>query len=183
MTLLDIQHVTRPDDLPPDDLPPDEVPPLETPTGDFNAEFPGSTPEAPYGFKPDGTAYKRRPNGKGGGGKSGQESGKVSTRNEGNARAAASLLARLNLMVVMALHTGNLPKTADAISENNRTFEEMAYNSLVNDPALCRKILGAGAASGKTGLIMAYAFLGVSAVPAIRIEIQERKEARENEQG
>lgn len=169
MTVLDISTVSRPN-TDGTDAPDDATPQVETPTGDYDPRYPGSTEDAPYGYKPDGTPYKRHH----GAGKR-EKTGLPSTRNEGNARAAASLLARLNLMAVMALQTSNLPKTAEAISENNAMFEQMAYQSLVNDPALCRKILGAGAASGKTGLIMAYAFLGISAVPAVRIEIQERK--------
>lgn len=165
---LDIAVVSRPDTG--DDVQ-DEAPTVETTTGDYDSRYPGSTEDAPFGFKPDGTPYKRHHSGHG----KDKKTGISSTRNEANAKAAAALLAHLNLMIVMALHTGNLSKTATAIEEGNAQFQAMAYNSLLQDPALCRKILGAGAASGKTGLIMAYAFLGVSAVPAIRLEIQERK--------
>lgn len=175
MTTLDIQL----GDIPPEEL--DDTPRVETPTGDYDSEFPGSTEEAPYGYKPDGTPYKRRPNGAGKGpGTSGKKSSSV-TRNEGQARAAAALLARMNLILAMALYPANLPKTAEAITDANGQFEEMAYQSLVNDPTLCRKILSAGTTGGKTGLIMAYGFLGLSAVPAIRSEIQERKLANEQD--
>lgn len=176
MTTLDISRVPIPDELP---VPDDETPPVENPTGDFDPSYPGSTSEAPYGFRDDGTPYKRHHGKRGGSPRS--SSGKVSTRNETQARTAAALLAQMNLIVVMALQASNLDKTAASIAESNAMFEQMAFNALATDPALCRKILGAGAVSGKAGLIMAYAVLGVSAVPAIRTEIQERKAALENE--
>jgi hypothetical protein len=49
----------------------------------------------------------------------------------------------------------------------------MARQSLEADPELCRKILSAGATSGKAGLAMAYLILGANTFPAMRKEYRE----------
>jgi hypothetical protein len=100
------------------------------------------------------------------------------------ARSAAGLLARLNSLVAIGVMTAGMPGIARSINENNEQFEAMAYEALLADPALCKKILGAGATSGKAGLIMAYSMLAVSTLPAAKSEIQERRAIREaNEDG
>jgi hypothetical protein len=49
----------------------------------------------------------------------------------------------------------------------------MAREALATDPALCKKILSAGATSGKAGLVMAYVMLGATVVPTMRSEYRE----------
>lgn len=155
------------------DLPKDEPPTLEGEA--YNPEFPGSTADAPYGYKPDGTPYKRRPNG--GGGKKRGSTSKRMPASDTAARSAASLLGRLNLLIGMAIQMNGMPETAATLTLANEQFENMAYEALLADPALCRKILGAGATSGKAGLVMAYATLGISIVPAARMEIVEKRKS------
>jgi hypothetical protein len=91
------------------------------------------------------------------------------------------LLARLNLLVGLAIHTSGLEDTALELKRANEQFEELAYEALLADPQLCKKILGAGATSGKAGLVMAYSMLGISIAPTARLEIIERRKAKESE--
>lgn len=146
---------------------PDETPPLEGQA--YNPVYPGSTADAPYGYKPDGEPYKRRPKGTAGG--SSPTSPRRMPATESQARVAAELLARLNSLVAMSLYASGLPLTSEALNTANDGFREMAYQALLTDPALCRLILGAGATSGKAGLIMAYTMLGLAVAPAAKTEI------------
>lgn len=157
------------------DIPPhvDEPPETTAPNGDFDPLYPGSTPDAPYGFKPDGTPYRRRPKGTAGG--TVKTGNKRMPATDASARAAASLLARMNMLLGIGIYTAGMERTAEAIKEANEQFEVMAYEALQADPQLCRKILGAGASSGKAGLVMAYVMLGASAFPSARQEIQEAR--------
>jgi hypothetical protein len=79
----------------------------------------------------------------------------------------------MNMLLGLGLFTAGLERTAESIKEANEQFEVMAYEALQTDPQLCRKILGAGANSGKAGLVMAYVMLGASAFPPMRDEIKE----------
>lgn len=156
------------------DLPQDESPDVEQPKsgGDFDPEFPGSTPDAPYGFKDNGEPYKRRPKGHG---KSAGTSVRKMPASESLARTAAGVLASANVLVGLSLSAFGLTQTAESIGKANADFETMAYNALLNDPALCRKILSAGATGGKTQLALAYASLAMAIFPAAKADIQERK--------
>jgi len=169
----------------PETIPRDEtptfVPPESGRDSPFDPEFPGSTSDAPFGFKADGTPRKRRPNGSGPATTSaGPRVGRMPT-SPTVAKSAAGLLARLNLLIGLALHTGGLEETAGALRDANQQFEELAYEALLADPQLAKKILGAGATGGKTGLIVAYSMLGVAIVPTARTEIIERRRAKELE--
>jgi hypothetical protein len=165
--------------IPTTDLPPitlDESPVAEPSHTDFDPEFPGSTPEAPYGYKEDGTPYKRRH------GKRGKRTvvgGVVSSDKQ--ARTAANMLGQINQIFAMALASGRFPRTAEQIAIGNDQFVEMAYQALLSDPALCRKILSAGTTSGKTGLVMAYGMLALSVTPTVRQDIQAIKREREED--
>jgi hypothetical protein len=143
----------------------------------FDPQYPDSTPEAPYGFKPDGTPYKRH-HGRGRQSTTGRmpASGK-------QAETAAALLARMNTLIGFALITAGMPESAEKLAENNEQFEEMARGALETDPALCRKILSAGATSGKAGLVMAYVVLGATTFPAMKSEYRANhpKELEEGE--
>jgi hypothetical protein len=147
-------------------VPADIAPPVEDTGAPFDPRYPDSTPEAPYGFKPNGEPYKRHHSGHG---KTGQTSGRMPATGK-QAETAAALLARLNVLVGFALTTAGMPESAMKLAENNQQFEDMARQALETDPALCRKILSAGATSGKAGLVMAYVVLGATTFPAMREE-------------
>lgn len=165
------------EDIPSDEtsLPRDEAPVTDD-APDYDPAYPGSTPDAPYGFKADGTPYKRRPSGP-----------RTSSSGRGNmpasnsqATQAAALLGRGNMLIAMIAGFAGMPKTAAQITESNSAFEEMARDALLTDPALCRKILSTGSTSGKAGLVLAYAMLGGSLYPTVKEEIVALR-AREDE--
>jgi hypothetical protein len=135
-------------------------------SGPFDPRYPDSTPEAPYGYKPDGTPYTRHHGPRGG--NRGSRSNMPAT--EKQAATAAALLARLNTLFGIAFTAAGMPKSAETLAANNAMFEVMAKEALETDPALCRKILSAGATSGKAGLIMAYVMLGASTFPDMKTE-------------
>lgn len=152
------------------DAPPDVTPDTgETEAGPFIHLYPDSTPDAPFGRKADGTPYARHHGGRGRGATS---TGRMPATAK-QAETAAALLARLNGLFGIALTVAGMPASAMKLAENNDQFETMARQALETDPDLCRKILSAGATSGKAGLIMAYAMLGVSTFPAMREEYRE----------
>lgn len=160
------------------DAPPmDEPPELTEPTtvnpnrgwGEFGDIYPDATPDAPYGYKSDGTPFKRH---HGRGRKQRGEGGRMPATAK-QAETAAALLARLNGLFGLALTVAGMPMSAMKLAENNEQFEDMARQALETDPELCRKILSAGATSGKAGLVVAYAMLGVSTFPAMRQEYRE----------
>lgn len=154
------------------DIPQDETPDIEvSSTGDFDPDYPGSTADAPYGFKPNGEPYKRRPN------KSGSRassSGGVtkSPANDSLARSAAGVLSTMNILVGMSVSAFGMTQTSESIVEANKRFEVMAVDALRNDPALCRKILSAGTSSGKAQLVMAYGTLALAVFPAAKNDVQ-----------
>lgn len=147
---------------------PDETPQIDGVP--FDPEFPGSTPEAPYGYKDDGTPYKRRP-----GGRRKSTGNKRMPATDAQARQAANLLGQLNTIIGFSLASLGLPQTGASLTAANDTFVEQAYGALLTDPGLCRKILGAGAQSGKAALVMAYGMLAISVVPTATAEIKTRR--------
>lgn len=164
----------------PVEIPDDERPDVTPITGgSFDPEFPGSTPDAPYGFKDDGTPYKRRPRGASGS-KPASKRG-VMPASDKDAAAAAAMLGKLNMLIAIGLNAAGMSNSGAAIMAGNDEFESMAKEALLTDPALCRKILGTGAVSGKAGLVMAYGMLGVSIFPAAKEEIQAKRAEREEE--
>jgi len=148
-------------------------------TGDYDPAYPGSTPEAPYGFKPDGSPYKRRPRGTAT--KTSNAGVRRTPASEQQAATAAALLAKMNLLIGAGLGMLGLPMTAASLAEANESFESMAREALLTDPALCRKILSAGATSGKTALVMAYGMLGASVAPAAFVEFKTRRNENAND--
>lgn len=160
--------------IPPPD---DTTPPTVAANGDYDPAYPGSTPDAPYGFKDDGTPYRRRPKGTAGS----KSPSKNTPATDRMAKTAANLLARGNSLMAMGLMALGLPMTASSMAEANDTFEELAYQALLNDPVLCKKILSAGAVSGKAGLAIAYGSLGMAIAPAAINEVKaKRREAATN---
>lgn len=154
----------------------DESPHAELVTGDYDPQYPGSTPNAPYGFKPNGEPYARH-HGKRSGNKS------ASKQSVGSAKSAANMLGQMNLLVALSLGAFGLPQTSESIMEANEQFVAMAEQALASDPALCRRILSAGTSSGKAALVMAYASLGMAIYPVATKELKQRKLEREIENG
>lgn len=154
----------------PTDIPQDEKPALDGVP--YDPRYPDSTADAPFGFKPNGEPYKRHHSGNGK-----QPTGKGPSRmpaSDAQARSAASVLGTLNKLIGMAL-LPVLPQTAVAITEANDDFEQLAFQALLTDPALCKKILGAGTNSGKAQLFMAYGALGMSVVPTAMSEVRAKR--------
>lgn len=155
------------------------IPPDVTPSTDpaplgyepFDPRYPDSTPEAPFGYKADGTPYTRHHGGKGSRGGNTSRGSMPATAKQ--AETAAALLARLNMLFGLALTVAGMPESAASLALNNDQFETMARQALETDPALCRRILSVGATSGKAGLIVAYTMLGVSTFPDMRREYRE----------
>lgn len=161
-------------------IPTDVTPNVADDGAPYDPRYPDSTPDAPYGYKPDGTPYKRHHSGHSSRGGSARGSMPATAK---QAETAAALLARLNSLFGFALIAAGMPESAASLAVNNEQFEQMARNALETDPALCRKILSAGATSGKAGLVMAYAMLGVSTFPDMRREYRTNhpKELEEGE--
>jgi hypothetical protein len=101
---------------------------------------------------------------------------------ESQARSAAALLARGNSLVAFSIGLMGMPLTAEQVAEANEQFEEQAYQALLTDPILCRKILSGGAMSGKVALILAYGMLGASVAPTAVKEIRAHREDYDNGQ-
>lgn len=143
---------------------------------DFDPDKP--TSEAPYGYKADGSPYKRRRNG----GATPGTPKATRTSTAGNARLAedaANVLCNLNDIVTIGLTFTGLTTTAGAWNGGQDTFRSQAVAALENDPALCRTILRAGATGGKFALIMAYGMLAVGTVPVAVLELRERQADKE----
>ncbi|HEY6022457.1 MAG TPA: hypothetical protein VIY48_22125 [Candidatus Paceibacterota bacterium] len=150
-------------------------------TGWFNPEYPHSTEEHPYGYFPISASNpdpdfsrprKRRPHNRSGSGSSVATSARADT----TAKTAAAMLSRMNSFVGMALMSFGMPLSGQALNEANSVFEDMAYEALQTDPTLARKILSAGATSGKAQLTMAYVMLGGSIAPVAYMEVKSKRE-------
>lgn len=99
-------------------------------------------------------------------------------RANGNlAGQAADVLAQVNDVIGLGFMVGGLPKSASALAARNEAFKEQAHAALSTDPGLCRMILRAGTSSAKLSLAIAYAMLGASVGPYVKMEIDERRAA------
>lgn len=136
--------------------------------------YPDATEEAPFGYTKSGRIRKRPIGSATRGSKSAAPA---------NAHAAARMLAQINGLVGMSLTMFGMTMTAEALSEANGSFEDMARDALANDPALCRKIMSAGASSGKAQLGMAYLVMGASITPAVLMEIKAKREEANSDEG
>lgn len=156
-------------------IPADTPPPTD---GGFVGEYPDSTPEAPYGYKSDGSPRVRRPYApRGSGGKSASSRGARMPARESEAKAAAALLAQVNGLATMGIMAVGFTETASAVNNANEGFEQMAYEALLTDPALCKTILKAGTTSGKVALIIAYGMLTASVAPVAMTEYRIKRDA------
>lgn len=179
-------------------VPPDEKPDVETSPSDpsnrddprnwFDADYPYSTSEHPYGFfpvsakdsSPDyGRPRKKRPHNRSGS----RAVGTSFPASEKSARTAAKLLAQMNLFIGMGISAFGLQLTAQELVTANEQFEEMAFNALLSDPKLCSKILSAGAKSGQTQLMFAYVALAGSLAPMAMSEVRGIRNQRATEEG
>lgn len=95
---------------------------------------------------------------------------------EGTAALAASHLARLNGFLAMAMSSWGLPVTAQSVALANEEFQKLAYEALLADPVLAKKIAMGGAESGKAALIFAYGMFGLAVGPAAVMEIKQKRE-------
>jgi len=137
------------------------------------------SPEAPYGYKKDGTPYKRRPNGARASGGSTRTSG--SSRVESKARQAAALLTQANELACFGVMAVGFGRTASALQVANEGFTETAYEALRQDEALCNTILKAGTTSAKITLLIAYGMLMVNVVPVAVTEYRDKRANAESE--
>lgn len=159
------------------DIPQDETPDVAT-SGPFDPRYPDSTPEAPFGFKPDGTPYKRHHGGRGG---STVSTGRRSAASDKLAETAAKTLGTMNTLIGISLAAFGFNETAVSIAAANEQFENMAAEALLTDPVLCKKILSAGSSSGKVQLTMAYATLGMAIMPAVKNDVKRKREESDND--
>lgn len=95
---------------------------------------------------------------------------------ESEAKAAAALLSQLNGIATMGVMAVGFTDTAGQITSANEGFEEMAYQALLTDPALCRTILKAGTTSGKVALLIAYGMLATSVAPVAITEYRDKRD-------
>lgn len=178
-------------------VPPDEKPdPTADSSGDslssdganwFNPDFPYSTEEHPYGYFPDGKGgwdfdrpRKNKPRGYGGTGTTSSGGVKGHPASEKSARAAAKLLAQMNLFVGMGISAFGMRMTAQELVDANSQFEEMAFQALLSDPKLCAKIMSAGLSSGRSQLMFAYLALAGALTPVAMQDIKNIRAERES---
>lgn len=106
------------------------------------------------------------------------QSPKISGTTANQAAMATAVLVQVNGILAVAAMGMGLNKTAHAIAEANPTFEQAAHNALLTDPELCRLILKSGVMSGRVGLGLAYAGMGMTVVPTAVMELRDKREAR-----
>lgn len=151
--------------------PTDEQPPLDpTEYGDVE----GATKEAPYGYTKSGR-IRSKPLG------SSTRKGSMPA-SESQAKAAAAILASGNAMLGAGLYSFGFLASAQEVEAGNERFEQMAYDALLADPAMCKKILSLGSSSAKVQLLVAYGMLASRVAPAAITELKERKAMREAEE-
>lgn len=98
-----------------------------------------------------------------------------------DATVAAEALASLNITLALALtfvpfEPVRLPKTANAISENNDVFKVEVEKALLSAPHLAARIASAGGVTGVMGLVAAYAMLGMAIAPTALDELKAKRE-------
>ena len=174
LDILNFAKTPIPDDTPLDDLPPDDAPPstYEYACGTCGVElfYGGKGRHPKFCDEHKGTKTTR---GKGGG------------NNATLARQASATLSQLNSLIALSLmlpavpmlgdNPMYLPETAGALATASEPFDEMTYNALLTDPALCKMILRGGAAGGKIALLIAYGTLAAAVAPVGVNEFRERK--------
>lgn len=96
----------------------------------------------------------------------------------GNAAKAATVLATYNGVAGIGLHYAGFPKTAEALVDSNKIFEEQVAVALAGDEKLAKRILGSGQMSAAAGIAIAYAVLGVNVFTTFKLEQEAKKNAR-----
>lgn len=108
----------------------------------------------------------------------------ASTKSRTPARAndtaalAASVLAQMNGYLGLGLMIFGLPLTATEINKANEQFRELAYEALLLDSKLSKRIVSAGGKSAGVALSMAYATLTVNVAPVAMQELKQRKASK-----
>jgi hypothetical protein len=146
----------------------DSSPPLDD---GFTPEYPGATPDAPYGYTTTGRVRKRAPNGS-------RSTGPTASRAVGSAKQAqeaAKVLTNFNRLLGFGFAGLGLFETAGVWNEAQDTFYTQAVAALENDPGLCRTILKTGATGGKLSLFLAYGMLGLTVAPVAVQEYQTKR--------
>ena len=157
-------------------VPPDEAPPHVTDNDTLRCEECGKALEyGGRGRKPKYCEDHRKSASKG--------TASNGRKNVGdNAKLAAQAteaLIQVNGLVAMCALWGGLDMTCESIRTAEDAFREQTYNALLTDPALCKTILKAGTTSGKVSLLIAYGMLAGAVGPVAYLELQMKKEARE----
>lgn len=90
--------------------------------------------------------------------------------NDKLAADAVAVLTSTHEYVAIAALLAQLLQTSNAITMANETFASRAHAALINDPAMCRRIIAMGSKGGKAMLIGAYAAFIGSVVPVAVVE-------------
>lgn len=107
-----------------------------------------------------------------------------SAANDKLASQATSVLCGYNRIASISVDLFGMKETADAIWNGNDEFSNLAYEALLGDPVLAKRIASVTAGSpGMLGLVIAYAALGSSVAGVARAELAERKAVRKAREG
>lgn len=161
----------------PDDFDPDEEMPDDDIDDSLKCKYPGCSNALVYSGR--GRRPQFCPEHKAGGKKVTPESlankSRIKGTNEQLAAQAAAVLAKSNSLASLALLAFGMPLTATAIAEHNQQFEQNAYEALLLDPALCKKILSTGGKTAGVALFLAYGQLGMAFIPLAMREVKEKR--------
>ena len=149
-------------------------PTVDAPTESFDSE-------APYGRTKTGR-IRKRPVGSGTRTSSAGDS-PSGERNRKLAEQAAGVLGSIHDTMAMGAFSIGLRATPSAISTANEQFVSMATEALLNDPALCKSILRAGAKGGKGALIVIYGMFLIAVVPTAVLEVKTMRAVAAKENG
>lgn len=169
------------EDIPDIDDPDAEIPVEDLPEA-ITCSFPGCNEELVYlgrGRKPKFCSDHK--NGKAVAAATLASRSRVKGNNEQLAAQASEILAKTNSLAMLAILAFGMPLTATTIAEHNEEFKNNAYEALLLDPSLCKKILATGGKTAGLALFMAYGQLGMFVVPLAITEFKEKREARREE--
>jgi hypothetical protein len=102
---------------------------------------------------------------------------RVKGNNEQLAASASEILSKTNSLAMLAVMAFGMPLTASVIAEHNDEFKNNAYEALLLDPALCKKIMATGGKTAGLALFMAYGQLGMFVVPLAITEFKAKRDA------
>lgn len=96
-------------------------------------------------------------------------------QDEKAAARAVDALWELNAGGAFLTQFAGYEATAEAIRLTEEGFRERAYQALLRDPELAKRITQSGAMSGKLGLALAYFMLGTAVVPIAAMEMRQKR--------